>query len=57
MVNIDIIKLSFSLCVVLKMPDIFDFQVFCTDGKREWRAACKKEDLQECVEMGLRAFD
>jgi hypothetical protein len=53
--NIEVRTLSLSDCHVLKMGDSYDFQVFITDGKRDWFGACRKS-LQQCIEMGLAAF-
>ena len=56
-VNVYITVLSFSQCMVFNMGDIYDFQVYCSDGERYWRGACFRRDLQTCVEMGIGAFD
>ena len=57
MINIEVSKLSFSQCVALKMPGIFDFIVFCTDGVLDWQGACKTKDLQACIECGKRNWE
>jgi len=56
MPDIIVYNLSVSQCVVLKMGDIYDFLVYCSDGEREWRGACHCKDLQNCIEAGIGAF-
>lgn len=55
-VDIKITALDFATCSVFRLPDTYDFQVFCTDGEYDWRGVCFRKDLQRCVELGISAF-
>lgn len=55
-INITVTNLSPSDCIVLKMDYFYDFMVVCSDGDRMWKGACC-ESLQECIEMGIEAFE
>lgn len=54
--DIQVMPLDFCQCMALKLGDIFDFMVYCTDGEYDWRGICHSQDLQKCIESGISAF-
>lgn len=54
--NIYITTLDFSTCVILGMPDAYDFQVLLECDGLMSRYACRRSALQRCIEHGLRVF-